>query len=190
MARTQLSLHGLVVVVVGYGEVGTGLAHVARSLGARVIVAERDSARQILATYDGFESGDLLDVAPRAQVVVTATGRTGVVSGQVLERLPDGAFVVNAGHDRNEVDVAALGRGEPVLPHVERHAIGSAHVFLFASGHIANLAAGDGDSLNTFDVTAAVMVRALGWAVQHGAAYLPGVHPLPVEAWDVLDHLS
>lgn len=53
----------------------------------------------------------------------------------------------------------------------------------FADGHIANLAAGGGDSLNAFDMTAALMTAAIGWTVEHGADFPPGVHALPDAAW-------
>ncbi|WP_328988931.1 hypothetical protein OG394_22145 [Kribbella sp. NBC_01245] len=178
LSRTNLSLHGLVVVVVGYGEVGGGLARTARGHGAQVLVAEVDSARATVASYDGFETGLLADLASRADVVVTATGRPGAAPARVGYK--DGCLLVNAGHSPDEVDLAGLGTGTEVIPAVTSHRVEGREVLLFAGGHVANLAAGDGDSLNAFDITAAVLVEALGWTVRYGAAYPPGLHPLPL----------
>lgn len=179
LSRTNVSLHGLVVVVVGYGEVGGGLARTARAHGAQVLVAEVDPARALVASYDGFETGLFVDLAPRADVVVTATGRPGAVPA--LSGFKDGCLLVNAGHSSDEIDLAGLGAGTAVIPAVTSHRVQGREVLLFAGGHVANLAAGDGDSLNAFDITAAVLVEAVGWTVRYGAAYPPGLHPLGFE---------
>ncbi|MEJ1105900.1 MULTISPECIES: NAD(P)-dependent oxidoreductase [unclassified Kribbella] len=177
LARTQLSLHGLDVLVVGYGEVGGGLARTARSLGAIVQVAELDPGRALIASYDGFEVVER--IGDRADIIVTATGRTGTVSAEVIRNLKDGCLLVNAGHSADEIDLDALGNGQELVPAVTSHQVGAREVLLFAGGHVANLAAGDGDSLNAFDVTAALIVDSAGWLVAHGNDYPAGLHPYP-----------
>lgn len=177
LARTQLSLHGLAVLVVGYGEVGGGLARTARSLGAIVQVAELDAGRALVASYDGFEVVDR--IGGNADIVVTATGRTATVSAEVIAGLKDGCLLVNAGHSAEEIDLDALGNGQDVIPAVTSHRVGGREILLFAGGHVANLAAGDGDSLNAFDVTAALIVDSAGWLVAHGNEYPIGMHPYP-----------
>ncbi|TDO46365.1 adenosylhomocysteinase [Kribbella sp. VKM Ac-2527] len=180
LSRTQLSLHGLIVAVIGYGEVGAGLARTARDHGAQVLVAEVDPARATVASYDGFGVGEIREVVGRANIVVTATGRSGVLSADVLGVVADGCLLVNAGHSADEIDLVALGKGEPVIPAVTSHRVGGREVLLFADGHVANLAAGDGDSLNAFDITAALLASSVGWMVTHGDAYPPGLHPWPL----------
>ncbi|TDD27736.1 adenosylhomocysteinase [Kribbella turkmenica] len=176
-ARTQLSLHGLTVLVAGYGEVGAGLARTARGLGAVVQVAEVDPARALIASYDGFDVVGL--AGDRADIVVTATGRTGTLSADVIGTLKDGCLIVNAGHSADEIDLDALGNGVQAVPAVTSHRVGGREILLFAGGHVANLAAGDGDSLNAFDVTAALIVDSAGWLVAHGNEYPTGLHAYP-----------
>ncbi|MEV0177590.1 NAD(P)-dependent oxidoreductase [Streptomyces sp. NPDC050803] len=183
MSRTNLSLHGRVVVVVGFGEVGSGLASAARSLGARVIIVEQDPIRCVIATYEGYETAPLPSAAARADVLVTATGHSGVVSARIMEMLPDGAFLLNAGHSATEVDLESLGTGTAVLPHVTSHRPYGNEILLVAGGHIVNLVAGDGDTLNSFDITAALMVSSVGWMVLQDTNHAPGIHTLPSEAW-------
>ncbi|MCP3961133.1 MAG: hypothetical protein GY719_25080 [bacterium] len=47
----------------------------------------------------------------------------------------------------------------------------------------ANLTAGHGDSLNAFDVTAAVLVAGVGFVAGAGSSRPPGLYPLPAEVW-------
>ncbi|MFF5477717.1 NAD(P)-dependent oxidoreductase [Streptomyces sp. NPDC012935] len=183
MSRTNLTLHGSVVVVVGYGEVGAGLARAAAALGGRVLVAEESAERRLIAEYEGYETGTVEALAPRADILVTATGRDGVVSKEVLSELTAGCFLLNAGHSPREIDLGVLRTGTQVLPHVTCHRPFGKEILLMSGGHIVNLTAGDGDSLNSFDLTAALMVSAVGWMSEHGGRYAPGVHPLPQAAW-------
>jgi hypothetical protein len=49
---------------------------------------------------------------------------------------------------------------------------------------MANLTAGMGDSLNSFDITLGTMVAGLRYIVSDRAAQAPaGIHALPREAW-------
>ena len=47
-----------------------------------------------------------------------------------------------------------------------------------------NLTAGQGDSLNAFDVTLATLISGIGHIVGQGAEWTPGVHLLPREVWE------
>jgi adenosylhomocysteinase len=51
-------------------------------------------------------------------------------------------------------------------------------------GAMANLTAGEGDSLNAFDLTLALMVAGIGYIVGAGADKPPGVYLLPREVWE------
>lgn len=185
--RTLLSLHEKTVLVIGYGTVGQGLAASARAFGGRVIVADLDPGRQLQAAYDGWETGTVAEQAPRAEVIVTATGAYHALPYAVIERLRDGCFLLNAGHRMDEIDLAPLTRqpSERPLPHVTTHRMPSGRaVHLLAGGAMANLTAGEGDSLNSFDVTLAVMAEGIGHIVgQEGEAAGAGVHLLPKDVW-------
>ena len=183
--RTRLSLHLKRVLVVGYGLVGQGVAATARALGGTVCVAERDPARCLEAGYAGFEIGTLEDLAPRADIIVTATGVRNVLNANHFARLKDGCFLLNVGHTADEIDVAALGARTEVIPFVEEVAIGDRVIYLFAGGSMANLTAGQGDSLNAFDLTLATMVAGIRFICTEDAQkFAPGVHALPRPVWE------
>jgi len=165
-ARTRLSLHRKHVVVVGFGLVGQGLAESARAFGGSVTVVERDPARLLQARYAGWDASEMTpEILRRADVVVTATGARGVIRASEIEHLRDGCFLLNAGHLADEIEVAALGPRREVIPFVEEARPAGKPIYLFAGGSMANLVAGEGDSLNTFDVTLATMVAGIGHIV-------------------------
>ncbi len=181
--RTRLSLHGKRVVVVGYGLVGKGVAHAAKAFGGTISVVDLDPARRLEATYAGWHTAELEELAPTADVVATATGAAGVVSANVIARLKPGCFLLNVGHVGDEIEVSALPERRPVLPFVEACRVGGHEVFLLAGGSMANLTAGHGDSLNAFDVTSAAMVAGVGFIAGIDASWATEVHPLPAEVW-------
>ncbi len=185
MEKTQLSLHGRRVLVVGFGLVGQGVAEAARAFGGTVSVADKDPARALFASYAGYRTGSLEDLAAEADVIVTATGRPGVLAARHIALLKEGCFLLNVGHAPDEIDVSALGPRREVVPHVEEAEPGGAKVYLFAGGSMANLTAGQGDPLNSFDITMATLAAGLRFLVSSEAArFPPGLHPLPRSAWE------
>ena len=184
-ARTRLSLHGKRVLVIGYGLVGEGVANAARAWGGAVTVAGRDPSRALMARFAGYETGPLEALLPAADVVVTATGAAHVLNARHFPLLKTGSFLLNVGHTSDEIEVGTLGPRQGVLPFVEEVALDGRSVYLFAGGSMANLTAGQGDSLNSFDLTLGTMVAGLRYIFTAAAAQqAPGIHPLPREAWE------
>jgi adenosylhomocysteinase len=182
--RTRLSLHGKRVLVIGYGLVGQGVADVARAFGGTVTIAERDPARLLEARYAGWESGPLSStLLRRADVVVTATGVPRVLATEHFAHLHDGCILLNVGHVADEIEVEALGPRREIIPYLEESRLGGRRVYLFAGGSMANLTAGQGDTLNAFDLTLATMVAGLKHTFTLGEKAPAGLHPLPREAW-------
>jgi adenosylhomocysteinase len=190
-ARTRLSLHGRRVLVLGYGLVGEGVATAARAWGGVVTVAERDPSRALQARFAGFETGALEALLPAADVVVTATGAAQVLHREHFQLLKAGSFLLNVGHTSDEIEVEALGPRHAVLPFVEEVDVNGRVLYLFAGGSMANLTAGLGDSLNSFDITLGTMVAGLRYIFWPGAAQAaPGIHPLPREAWATVAEMA
>lgn len=183
---THLTLHEKVVVVIGYGLVGQGVAASAKAFGAQVQVAELDPARALQAKYDGWPVVDLNEAVKTADVIATATGAYGVVSATHLDNMKDGTFILNVGHVAQEIDVPYLkqnaSHSEP-MPYVNAYQLGDKTLFLLADGSMFNLTAGYGDSLNAFDVTLAVMAAGIGHIVGEGASAEKGLYLLPEHAW-------
>jgi adenosylhomocysteinase len=105
---TDTMMAGKVAVVAGYGDVGKGSAASLRGAGARVMVTEVDPICALQAAMDGFEVVTMDDVAPRADIFVTATGNKDVITVDHMRAMKDMAIVGNIGHFDNEIQVAAL----------------------------------------------------------------------------------
>jgi len=105
---TDVMMAGKVAIVCGYGDVGKGSAQSLAGAGARVLVTEVDPICALQASMDGFEVVTLSDAAPRADIVVTATGNKDVVTVDDMRNLKDMAIVCNIGHFDNEIQVEGL----------------------------------------------------------------------------------
>jgi adenosylhomocysteinase len=184
---TGLSLYGKTVLVVGYGPVGRGAADAARNFGAVVEVCDTDPAARLAAAHLGFATtADLEEALPRADVLITATGRDGAVPFEALARCKSGAFLANLGHTSGELPAAGLSDhvvGSP-RPHVERCEVEGRTLYLLAGGAMFNLAAGPGDPYDTFDLVTALMLEATAFLATEGVDYPPGVHLLPKNVQD------
>ncbi len=184
---TGLSLYGKTVLVVGYGPVGRGAADAARNFGAVVEVCDVRAEARLAAAHLGFATtADLERAIPRADVILTATGRDGAVSLAALAHCKSGAFLANLGHTVGELPATALREAAVATPrpHVERCEVEGRTLYLLAGGAMLNLAAGPGDPYDTFDLVTALMLEATAFLATEGVRRPPGVHPLPKQVQD------
>lgn len=182
-ALTGIHLAGHRVLVIGYGPVGAGVAAYARAGGAMVEVLELDPVRRLIAHYDGFGVIDDPADLGRAQVIVTATGRPGVLGLDALARCRDGVVVINAGHGGDEVDVGGLRREaaglDEVSPRVTRFRLPNGHqVVLLGGGHPLNIVMNSG-SQEPVLLHFALLGLALEWFTRNTLP--PGEVTLPDE---------
>ncbi|MEO1457572.1 MAG: adenosylhomocysteinase [Pseudomonadota bacterium] len=105
---TDVMMAGKIAVVCGYGDVGKGSAASLAGAGARVLVTEADPICALQAAMDGFEVVTLEEAAPRADIVITATGNKDVVTLDHMRAFKDMAIIGNIGHFDNEIQVASL----------------------------------------------------------------------------------
>jgi adenosylhomocysteinase len=139
---TDVMLAGKVAIVCGYGDVGKGSAQSLRGAGARVLVTEVDPICALQAAMDGYEVVTLDDAAPRADIVVTATGNKDVVTLDHIRNLKDMAIVCNIGHFDNEIQVAELRnyKWTNVKPQVDIVEVAAGkRIVLLSEGRLVNL---------------------------------------------------
>jgi len=182
---TNMSLHKKRVVVFGYGWSGRGIALYARRRGADVAVVEPDPVKALEAAMDGFDVADPDGAVRIADVVVTATGRERVVGYELIEMMPDGALLANAGHTDAEIDVVRLEREAPgarLAPSIDAHQLPDGRtVFLLAKGRIANLATAgsSGNPIEAMDLGLTLQARSLAALATSGSDFRPGPQPVP-----------
>ncbi len=139
---TDVMLAGKVAIVCGYGDVGKGSAASLKGAGARVLVTEVDPICALQAAMDGFEVVTLDDAAPRADIVVSATGNKDIITVDAMRQMKDMAIVCNIGHFDNEIDVAGLRnfKWTNVKPQVDIVELSSGkRIVLLSEGRLVNL---------------------------------------------------
>jgi adenosylhomocysteinase len=146
---TDIMMAGKVAVVAGYGDVGKGSAASLRGAGCRVIVTEIDPICALQAAMDGYEVKKMIDAAPEADIVVTATGNKDVIHEDHFRVMKDKTIVCNIGHFDNEIDVAWLNSNVgdtkvEIKPQVDKYTIDGKDIILLAEGRLVNLGCATG----------------------------------------------
>jgi adenosylhomocysteinase len=139
---TDVMMAGKVAVVCGYGQVGKGSAASLRGAGARVMVTEIDPICALQAAMDGHQVVTMEDAAGTADIFVTATGNTDVITVDHMRRMKDRAIVCNIGHFDNEIQVEGLRnfRWHNVKPQVDEVEFPDGkRIILLAEGRLVNL---------------------------------------------------
>ncbi len=182
---TNVSFHKKHVVVYGYGWCGKGIALYADRRGADVTVVEVDPIKALEAAMDGFDVADSTTAAATAQIVITATGRPDVVDFDVIEKMPDGVLLANAGHVDTEIAIRTMERAAPgiqLAPSLKRHDLPNGKsVFSIADGKIVNLAAdgGIGNPIEAMDLGLTLQARSLAVLIDPTLDLQPGPQAVP-----------
>jgi dipicolinate synthase subunit A len=110
--NTDITIHDASICVVGHGTIGAVLVRTLIALGAHVHVAARNAEQRAAAYVAGavpHALADLPELAPRLDMVFsTVTSR--VVGGDVLERLPPSALVIDLAAPPGGIDLEAAKR--------------------------------------------------------------------------------
>ncbi len=186
MRATNLLIAGKTVLIVGYGWCGRGLALRAAGLGARVLVVDADPVKAVEAALEGYEVVMLPEGIAKADFVVTATGRSGVLDAEMLNHAKDGVLLANAGHFGYEIDLPGLEKASEsvteVRPEVHAYTMPDGRtLFAIGRGELVNLAAGDGHPVEIMDISFALQLLAVGHVISLAGELPPGVHPYPPE---------
>jgi adenosylhomocysteinase len=166
MRTTNIMLGGKTVVVIGYGYCGQGVAQRLRGLGAHVTVVDTEPLAQLEAHFEGFNTGELEDVLPGADIVITVTGRDAAIQKEHFELMKDGVVLCNAGQNSSEIDIESLREmavtEHTLRPDIEQLTLDSGKkFFLLAQGNLINLAGGDGNPIEVMDLGLALQTLSL-----------------------------
>jgi adenosylhomocysteinase len=144
---TDVMMAGKVAVVAGFGDVGKGSAASLRSAGARVVVTEIDPICALQAAMEGYQVLTMDDVAPMADIFVTATGNVDVITLDHMRQMKDRAIVCNIGHFDSEIQIESLRnyKWEEVKPQVDEVVFPDGkRLIVLAKGRLVNLGCGTG----------------------------------------------
>jgi adenosylhomocysteinase len=186
LRATNVLLAGKVLVVVGYGWCGHGVAARARGMGARVVVCEVDPLRALEAVMDGHQVLPVAEAATVGDVFVTVTGNRDAITVDHLTAMKPGAIVCNAGHFDVEVDVEGLRRAATAATEVRPNAVaytlpGGGRVVVLADGRLVGQSCAEASPAEVMDLTFSTQALAVQHLVAAGGTLGPGVHPVPAE---------
>jgi adenosylhomocysteinase len=186
LRATNKLLAGSKFVVAGYGWCGRGLATRAKGMGAHVIVTEVDPLRALEAVMDGFEVLTMERAAEIGEIFVTATGDKGVIRGEHVERMKDGAILANTGHFNVEIDIPALRslakETREARPLVDEFTLEDGRrVYLLADGRLVNLAVAEGHPAQVMDMSFANQALSAEYIVENAASLEKKVYDVPEE---------
>jgi adenosylhomocysteinase len=180
---TDVMFAGKVAVVAGYGDVGKGCAQALKGLGARVVVTEIDPICALQAAMEGYQVLTMEQVAPIADIFVTATGCADIIRGEHMQVMKNEAIVCNIGHFDSEIQIAWLDnhpeiKRENIKPQVDHYVFPDGKkIIVLASGRLVNLgcATGHPSFVMSTSFTNQVLAQIALWTQK----FEPGVHVLP-----------
>jgi adenosylhomocysteinase len=157
LRATNLLLAGRVLVILGYGWCGKGVAMRAKGAGAQVVICEVNPLRALDA-----------------------------LAAEHFQVMKDGAVICNAGHFDVEInlgDLRAQAKGSrPARPHVEQFEMEDGRrINLLADGRLVNLAAAEGHPAAVMDMSFANQALSAEYMVSHGAELEKKVYVVPEE---------
>jgi adenosylhomocysteinase len=147
---TDVMIAGKVAVVCGYGDVGKGCTQSLRGQGARVVITEIDPICALQAAMEGYQVTVLEDVVETADIFITATGNTNIITVDHMSRMKHDAIVGNIGHFDDEIDMAGLAavpgiKKVNVKPQVDEWVFPDGHqIIVLAEGRLLNLGCATG----------------------------------------------
>src|SRR6185369_10889347 len=147
---TGVMFAGKTAVVAGYGDVGKGCCQALKGLGARVLVTEIDPICALQAAMEGYQVVTMEEAAPLADIVVTATGCSGIVRSEHMKAMKDQTIICNIGHFDCQIDVAWLEKNPEIKevnikPQVDQFVFPDGkRLTLLARGRLVNLGCANG----------------------------------------------
>jgi len=181
LRATNVLIAGSVVVVVGYGWCGRGVAARARGLGALVVVTEVDSVAALEARMDGFQVMPIDQASKIGDIFVTVTGNKHVIVGKHFESMKDGAVLSNAGHFNIEIDTVALEKlskkKRTLRPNCVEYTMTNGHrLYLLGEGRLINLTAAEGHPSEVMDMSFSTQALSAEYIRNHYKEMSPRVY--------------
>ncbi len=146
---TGVMVAGKTVVVCGYGDVGKGCCQSMRGFGARVIVNEIDPICALQAAMEGYEVKPIEDSLSEADIYITATGNSDIITLEHMKKMKDQTIVCNIGHFDNEIQMNELNtysgaKRVNIKPQLDKYVFSNHSIFILAEGRLVNLGCATG----------------------------------------------
>ena len=176
------------VGVVGFGNVGIGVAQVLRTLGAQITVVDRRHERCLLAHMAGFSVASLREAITVADICVTATGTASVITSHILERAREGLVIANISNRPDEIDLTGCRPcGAITNQLVSWQTPGKKRFLVLGAGIQVNHAVERGNPAELMDVSFSLHALVLRWLTM--TTLTPGVYEVPEDLTEEVSRL-
>jgi len=186
LRATNILIAGKVAVVAGFGWVGRGIALRLKGMGANVIVTEVSPIAALEAVMEGYRVMPMAEAVKEADIIVSATGGTEIVTRSHFPNLKEGVLLCNSGHFDVEIDVKGLKEAavshKMVRNNTEEYLLPTGQrVYLLAEGRLVGQAAAEASPASVMDMSFADQALATEWLIQNQATLGPKVYDIPSE---------
>jgi len=135
---------------------------------------------------DGFSVTPIAEAASVGDIFVTSTGDKGVIRGEHVEGMKDGAILCNSGHFNVEIDIPAMAAAAASTrktgEQVEEFTMSDGRrIYLLADGRLVNLSAAEGHPASVMDMSFANQALSAKYVVENSGKLENGVYPVPEE---------
>ena len=194
MRATSLMVGGKKILVIGYGYCGSGVANKFRGLGGTTMVYDIDPVYLLKAKADGHLVGDLEDLLPQADVIVTVTGRFDIITAKHIPLFKDGVILANAGHYGFEINredlIEKADELTIVRDGIEKIQFGEREVFLLEHVHPLNLTAGDGNPIEIMDIGLGLQAACARHIAMGAKGLIKGMQTVPTDIDKLISRMS
>lgn len=194
MRNTSLLLGGKNVLVIGYGWCGSGIAKKFKGLAANTLVYDIDPVFQLKAKAEGHSVGELQDLIPKADVIITVTGRFDVIDASHIPLFKEGVILANSGHYGFEINTEKLKaealQSDMVKDGIEMLKFEDKAIFILQNASPLNLSAGDGNPIEIMDLGLGLQSASAERLLQNDSELLNGLQPVPEDINRFISKLS
>jgi adenosylhomocysteinase len=183
LTALRAPIAGRVIAVVGYGNVGRGVARTLAALGARSVAVDVDPERVVRARLDGVRVETLSGALARAELCITGTGRRGLIARPALERCRTGIVFASLSDQPAEVDVDGCAPLGDVDEWTDAWRAGDSIFYRLGRGIQVNHVVARGNPAELMDLTFSLHALIVRWLAE--APRPRGVHAVPdqVRTW-------
>ncbi len=183
MRATSLLVGGKNVLVIGYGYCGSGIASKFKGLGANTLVYDKDPLYLLKAKVEGHIVGTMEELVPKADVIITVTGRFNIITKDHIKYFKKGTILANSGHYGFEIDVNGIKDEaksvEEIKKGVEKIEFGNKHVYILENAAPLNLSAGDGNPIEIMDLGLGLQTLCAVEIINKSDELKNGLQPVP-----------
>jgi len=143
---------------------------------------------------DGFQVMPISEAAEIGDLFVTLTGNTGVIRGEHMQKMKNGAILANSGHFNVEItipDLEALAISKKTMrPNLEEYSLKKGKkLYLLAEGRLVNLASAEGHPSEVMDMSFANQALCVEYLIKTRGLE-PRVYNVPREIDDTVATLK